>query len=216
MDREHARAIALEIPVIERILSSVFVGAGFRDCDRRDDGGLVSGVYAGKGMVWAVEILKTFDEFLRLWTLPSDNELKVVNVLMKVASAEEKWNLTLLIVVAEAVTEEMIAPLSRFQEEPSSFARFVISLEPDRPEAMLQRKLSALLMEWLDDSGSPARELNTVEDDIDQIVKETAAQHGHVSLDTVRDSLRRRLPGEDNVLSSLLVDVKRQKNDENK
>ncbi len=216
MEREHAGAIALETTAIERIVSSVFAGAGFRNCDRKDDGGLVSSVYAGKGMVWAVEILKSFDEFIRLWTLPSDNEAKVVNVLMEVAAPEEKWNLTLLIVVAEPVREELIAPLSQFQEEPSSFARFVISLEPDDPEALLRRKLSALLMEWLDDSGSTTPELNTVEDDIEKIVEETATQQGLVSLDTVRESLKTRLPVEDDVLSSLLMDVRRQKNDENK
>jgi hypothetical protein len=216
MESEHAGAIVLETAVIERIVNSVFVGAGFRNCDRKDGGGLVSGIYAGKGMVWAVEVLKSFDEFLRLWSLSGDNEGKVVNVLMEVAAAEEKWNLTLLIVVAESVREELIAPLSRFQEQPSSFARFVISLEPDEPEALLKRKLSVLLMEWLDDSGSPTQELSTVEDDIENIVEETATRHGLAPLGTVRESLKTRLPIEDSVLASLLMDIRRKKSDENK
>jgi hypothetical protein len=216
MDREHARPVALERTAIERIIGSVFVGAGFRNCDRKDDSGLVSGTYVGKGMVWAVEILKSFDEFISLWAVPGDNEGRVVNVLMEVAAADEKWNLTLLIVVAEPVREELIAPLSRFQEEPSSFARFVISLEPTDSEAALKRKLSALLMEWLDDSGSPTQELTTVEDDIKKIVEETATGHGLASLDMVRESLQARSPIEERVLSSLLMDVRRQNIDETK
>jgi hypothetical protein len=74
MDREHARSVALERTTIERIVNSVFVGAGFRNCDRNGDHGLVSATYAGNGMVWAVEILKSFDEFIGLWAVPRESE----------------------------------------------------------------------------------------------------------------------------------------------
>jgi hypothetical protein len=71
-------------------------------------------------------------------------------------------------------------------------------------------------MEWLDDSGSPTQELSTVEDDIENIVEETATRHGLAPLGTVRESLKTRLPIEDSVLASLLMDIRRKKSDENK
>src|ERR1022692_2484126 len=101
MDANNENTAGPDLGAIKRIIDSIFVDAGFNDLNLKDEAARVRNTYSGKGMVWVMQLLNSFDEFSQLWT-SSEMETRLVTALMRVATAEQRWNLTLLVVVADS------------------------------------------------------------------------------------------------------------------
>jgi hypothetical protein len=216
METDRPNATNPSIEVIRALIGSTFVDAGYLEIENNDPTALVKNIYSGKGMVWAVQVLDSFDEFLRLWVRSTGAEARIVAALTQVATADQRWNLSLIVVVREQLKEELISDISRFQEEASSFARFVIALESSDAISHLRAKLLALLMQWMDDLESGTQETTTIDQDINKVVENAAAEYGISSLNTLADSLRSRNPSDESVLTSILNDLRRQMTNEAK
>src|SRR5712692_9773823 len=84
----------------------------------------------GNGMVWGVGIVPSFEVFERQWQSEEKNEERVIELLGKASSVDEKWNLAVLVIALEAITEAVLPLVSQFQEDPTAYARFVLAIDP--------------------------------------------------------------------------------------
>src|SRR5258706_9826824 len=189
-----------------RVVENSFLSAGYKNCEAKLSGTPLVAVYEGGGMVWGVSISPTFEFFEKEWT--SQSESAVAELLSQVASPEEKWNLTVLVLIQQALEEGMLPSVSRFQEDPAFYARFVVFLDGTDPKHQLKEHLAFLLLRWLDSSTERSPKLTAVEADLMRIVTQTAAQVDIATPDTTSRAIIALNPEPEAIVSAILEDFR--------
>jgi len=198
----------MSLPSIITTTHSAFLKAGYheRQLDRAD--AALSSLYSGHGMVWGVSVLPSFEDFRRRWCDSLDDVNAAVRALIQVSRPAEKWNLAVIVIVCEPLTDDMIPMVSEFQEDPASFARFVVALDSADSDPQLKDKISFLLLEWMDSSSLGAQTLPSVQGEIDAALAEAGAAIGGTSFNALSAAIASREPDPQAIASAALSDLK--------
>lgn len=198
---------------VERIVDEAFSEAGFQVCKIDTTGSALFRIYRGNGMVWGASVVPSFEAFERWWKSPQD-EARVVSLLARASTVEEKWNLTVLVFVLEPITESVLPMISEFQENPTAFGRFVLASGADMPTSDLKQRIGFLLLRWLTAPSGTYQEGISIEDDIGGIVNDVAADGGNPPLTSTATALVQSNIDPQNVVAALQADIERNRNHE--
>jgi hypothetical protein len=194
---------------IKELIEAVFVKAGFRACTIDTNETPLFRIYEGTGMVWGISILNSFDMFARQWSFPNQGEAKVTTLLAKASNIDEKWNLTVLVLVLEPITEAVLPLISKFQEDPSAYARFVLAVNPETGLQDLKDRIGFLLLSWLDTPSGVLRDDVTIERDMETVVRQVASHVGVLPLDSMASELVDADPDPQRLITALQNDLQR-------
>jgi hypothetical protein len=194
---------------VKEVVETAFFQAGFRVCALDTNGTPLLRIYEGNGMVWGVSVLNSFDSFARHWSFGHQEEAKVTTVLAKASNVDERWNLTVLVLVLQPITEEVLPLIAKFQEDPSAYARFVLAVNPDTGFNNLQDRIGFLLLSWLDAPSGVLHDDVTIETDMQVIVRQVGNEVGVPLLDSTLSVLVNADPDPQHLLAALQNDVER-------
>jgi hypothetical protein len=184
-----------------------FARAGYRECTIETSAPF-SSLHAGHGMVWGVSVLPSFEEFRQRWCDSEDEVNAAIPLLIRGSSPKEKWNLTVLVVVCEPLSDDMISVVSEFQENPASFARFVVALDSVESSRQLEDKISFLLLEWMEFSSLGSLALPSIQGEIDGALAEAEAAIGKTALPSLSAAIANREPDPQSIVAAVLSDLK--------
>lgn len=195
--------------VVKEVIDRTFLDAGFRACTLDTNETPLFRIYEGNGMVWGVSVLNSFEMFERQWCPQQKDEARVTNLLARASSIDERWNLTILVVVLEPITEGVLPLISQFQEDPTAYARFVLAIDPDFGASDLEDRIGFLLLRWLNAPSGKFQEDITIEADIRAVMRQVASETNISGLDSTVAAIASVEPDHERILAALQDDVER-------
>ncbi len=193
---------------LTQAIDETFSSAGYSRQEFDEQVQTLHSIYSGSGMVWGVLIVETFEELRATWVDTDSKVSRTINTFARVAKPEERWNLTLLAVVKEQLRESYLHHVSRFQEDPRYFARFIVWLKGQNPIPEFRKDLAFLLMEWMESGSKAGEPLPSTKDDISSIVQSVGSDVGLTRLDAIQGEMAKAHPEAPKLAEAILKDSK--------
>ena len=144
------------------------------------------------------------------WSSSSRRIRQIAEHLASIAGPAKRYNLALLVVVSEELTENDIPAVSRFEEDPSYFARFVIAVDKDNPTTSLRNRISFLLLDWINSGTGQVSRLQSAPEEISRLVTKVAAELGIPSTEHLQKELLHPRADINRLAAALMKDLKRE------
>jgi hypothetical protein len=192
---------------LEGAIEAAFTARGFTKKVAKTDGLPLASLYYGCGMVWGISIVSSFDELDSTWLKQPETVSKVAEFLSRMSRPNERWNLTMLVVVTEPLSAEAIPLISRFQEDPEFFARFVVALGPSNPGPEVEKYISTILLQWMDEGGTDTPGFREAKEDLANTVREVGAELGVAALKHLSNATAEPDPSAESLVAAILKDV---------
>ena len=209
MERENSQPTHPELEDVKGTVFETFSAAGYNilNSTRRNSNVPLDFVFLGNGMTWGVVFVASLRDMTNNLSSSSRQISQIVEHLSSISGPEKRWNLALLVVLLDALGDDDVASVSRFEDDPSFLARFVISLEGENPLNGLRDRILFLLLDWIDHTKQGPR-LQTPIDEISHVVEKEAEQLG-VRAMSLQKAITQPKLDVDKLMDAILTDVKR-------
>jgi hypothetical protein len=210
METENSSGALPNLNDLRKVVEDAFNATGYLRCSipSSPSGIVVDSVYAGNGMVWAVVFVSSVNKLEAEWSDSNPRIRQVAELLARIAEPEAKWNFVLLAVLMSDITENDIPIVTRFQEEPSYFSRFVISVGGNDPLESVQNNVAFLLLDWIGTGASQIRQLQSAGDEITTLANTVGIEFGISRLENTRRELLSDRGKPDSLAAAIVTDMK--------
>lgn len=209
METENPSEARPSLTELRHVVEDTFKAAGYVSSPLPSPASQVAvdSVYSGNGMVWAVVYVSSVSQLQSEWSDSNPHIRHVAELLARIAEPDAKWNLVLLAVITTKLTEDDIPAVTRFQEEPSYFARFVVSVGAEDAPGLLRNDISFLLLDWIGGGVRQPRQLQSARDEISALAGDVGTELGISLLENVRRELQSGQADADSLATAITTDL---------